>query len=363
MRAGDADLIGKFVCLLDALNCGAVLINRAGRVVHANDRLCRMMGRGRDQLVGADLRRLYAGSGEEGREQLRQILEHFDEPREGEFFLPLADGKRLPIVSSAARLGSEPPLSDHRLVTVIDLSFQKEAEAALREQYEIIAELSNTILEQALKLKDYNQTLETKVAQRTADLHAANLDAVYMLAVASEAKDLDTGRHVRRIQRYAKLLAKELGMNDAEAEAVGYSAILHDVGKMHVPDEILKKPGPLTAGERAEVQQHTVIGERILADRPFFAQARRIARSHHENWDGSGYPDGRRGSEIPTEARIVHLADVYDALTSVRVYKPAWTEKDAAAVIEASRGAMFDPEVVSAFTSVYGRGAFDRGLE
>src|SRR6185295_13402785 len=164
------------------------------------------------------------------------------------------------------------------LVTITDLSEQKKAEDSLKEQYEIIAKLSNTILEQAVDLKHYSQSLEERVAERTAALHEANLDAIYMLAVASEAKDEDTGRHVRRIRECAAKLARELGFADREADEIGYSAVLHDVGKMHVPDHILKKPGPLTFDERQQVQRHTLIGERILADTPFFTRARLIAR-------------------------------------------------------------------------------------
>ena len=139
------------------------------------------------------------------------------------------------------------------------------------------------------------------------------------------------------------------------------AAPLHDVGKMHVPDHILQKPGPLTPEERSVMQEHTLIGEKILVDKPFFTRARRIARSHHENWDGSGYPDGARRDEIPIEARIVHLADVYAALTSVRVYKPAWDPESAAEAIAEGKDQMFDPEIVRAFDSLYKRGAFHNG--
>jgi putative two-component system response regulator len=164
---------------------------------------------------------------------------------------------------------------------------------------------------------------------------------------------------VRRIRDYAEAIARELGFDERVAESIGYSAVLHDVGKMHVPDHILKKPGPLTPEERREMQEHTVVGERIICDKPFFAPARRIARSHHENWDGSGYPDRLGGQEIPIEARIVHLADVYDALTSPRVYKRAWSGYDAAQVVTEACGRMFDPEVVAAFSSLARRGCFN----
>src|SRR4029079_17073198 len=195
----------------------------------------------------------------------------------------------------------------------------------------------------------------------TQDLHEANLDTILMLAIASEAKDQDTGRHVRRIQRLAELIAIERGSDPRTADAIGYAAVLHDVGKMHVPDHILQKPGPLTPDERAIMQQHTITGERIIVDKPFFTRSRRIARSHHENWDGSGYPDGSRKDETPLEARIVHLADVYDALTNARCYKPAWEEKAAAETISQSAGKMFEPDVVKAFQSLFNRGELRNG--
>jgi HD-GYP domain-containing protein (c-di-GMP phosphodiesterase class II) len=341
--------------LLEALNCGALVIDRAGNVTRANTRLFDMMRRSAAEVLGRSLLELY--DNEESRAFVMERRATFDEPWEGEFHLPLPGGGRLPVVISSRVLGEDPPLCDLRLVTAIDISPQKAAEASLKEQYDIIAQLSNTVLDQAVDLKNYSKTLEQRVAERTAALHEANIDAIYMLAEASEAKDEDTGRHVRRIRECAKRLALELGLGERDAEEIGYSAVLHDVGKMHVPDHILKKPGPLTAEERLAVQEHTVIGERILADTPFFTRARRIARSHHENFDGSGYPDGLGGTAIPIEARIVHLADVFDALTSPRVYKHAWRAADAAGVVRESRGLMFDPDVVAAFESLFARGA------
>jgi putative two-component system response regulator len=222
----------------------------------------------------------------------------------------------------------------------------------MRAQYRFIAEISNTVIDQALDLKHYNARLEEKVRERTRELHEAHLEAIYMLAVASEAKDEDTGHHVRRIQKYAHALARKLGIAELEAEAIGYAAILHDVGKFHVPDAILQKPGPLTPDERAEMQQHTVSGERIIADSVFFTRARQIARSHHENWDGSGYPDGRSGAAIPFEARIVHVVDVYDALTSKRSYKAAWTSQQAIEELKRGTGRMFEAELVNALEAM-----------
>jgi putative two-component system response regulator len=155
-------------------------------------------------------------------------------------------------------------------------------------------------------------------------------------------------------------LANQLGVFNAEAERIGNAAVLHDVGKIHTPDQILKKPAPLTKDERAEMQQHTLAGERILKPSHYFAQASRIARSHHENWDGSGYPDGLAENQIPFEARLVHLVDVYDALTHHRIYKPAWDRQAAMEEIIRNRGTMFDPAMVDAFVEMEKAGQLER---
>jgi PAS domain S-box-containing protein/putative nucleotidyltransferase with HDIG domain len=352
----------QFASLLDALACGAALIHTAGRIVHVNPRALAMTGRRAEEVVGKHLLDLYSKD-PSARAAIAAAIEQPLQVHEGEFYLPAADGHRIPVVVSARLWSGDPdgpagplPRERYYAVTLTDISPLKETEADLRNQYNIITELSNTILSQAENLKNYSSLLEDKVRQRTHDLHEANMDAIYMLAVASESKDEDTGRHVRRIQHYSHAIARELGFDEIESERIGHSAILHDVGKIHVPDHILKKPGPLTDEERRIVKEHTTAGERILSSRPFFELARKIARSHHENWDGSGYPDNAGGQEIPVEARIVHLADVYDALTTPRVYKRAWTEADAAGVIRESRGKMFDPQVVGAFDSLRTRG-------
>jgi PAS domain S-box-containing protein len=357
-RDSAAPLI-RIAALLDALHCGAFLVDRGGRIAHVNRRLCAMMQRGCDELVGRTLFELYPDG--PGRAAVQHALDHFDESREQEFYLPLADGTELPIIVSGRRLEGESPLGDHRVVTVIDIASQKRVERELQQRYREIAALTDTVLEQALDLKRYSHRLEERVHERTLELHEANMEAIYMLAIASEAKDFDTGAHVRRIQHYTCLLARELGLSAKEAERMGYSAILHDVGKIQVPDDILRKPAPLSEPEWQVIRQHPLAGERILSRTPFFDVARSIARGHHENWDGSGYPDGLRGQKTPLAARIVRVADVFDALTTRRTYKPAWSAAEAAETIVRDRERFFDPDVVDSFERLFRDGRLAPG--
>jgi PAS domain S-box-containing protein len=335
---------------LDALNCAAILVSRSGTIAHANSRFCHTVQRTQEKLAGYVLAELYPPG--EAQELLRNLLEKCDKLCETEFFLPLPDGNRQPVIFSSRRVGQSPVLSEYSVVTMIDISRQKRAEAALIEQNSRLGELSDLVLVQAKSLREYADSLELRVKRRTTELHDAHMETLYILAIASEAKDEDTGQHVRRLKRMSQALAQQLGLPFAAAEQIGYSAVLHDVGKIHTPDSILKKPGPLTSQERAQMQEHTLAGERILKPSPYFAQASRIARSHHENWDGSGYPDGLSEVDIPFEARIVHLVDVYDALTHPRVYKPAWEHPTALEEIVKNRGKMFEPEVVDAFVEM-----------
>ncbi len=209
-------------------------------------------------------------------------------------------------------------------------------------------------------LTEFNETLEKRVEERTIELKEANLGAIYSLATAAEAKDDDTGFHVRRIQYYSQALALKLGMHPAEADEIGYSSIMHDVGKISIPDEILKKPGKLTTEEFEIIKTHASQGEKILSEKNFFSTARKIARSHHEKWSGKGYPDGLSKENIPLPARIVAVADVFDALTSKRPYKEPWSLEKAIEEIENSLGSHFDPVIVKAWLELWKESEIER---
>ncbi len=211
------------------------------------------------------------------------------------------------------------------------------------------------VVTRALEHRDSERRLRRTVE----DLKAAYRDAVTMLSYACEGKDEDTGLHVRRVQHLSEFLAREMGLGEDEARHIGLMSILHDVGKLCVPDAILKKPARLEAEEWRVMRQHPHHGVRILGDNPFYTVAREIAGGHHENWDGSGYPAGLRGEEIPLAARIVKLADEFDALISPRPYKEPWSLEQTLDLVREEAGRQFDPAVVAAFFRLHSAGVID----
>jgi putative two-component system response regulator len=182
-------------------------------------------------------------------------------------------------------------------------------------------------------------------------LEKSQRDTIYMLGEAGHYRDNDTGFHIWRIAAYAKALALEQGWTASDAACLELAAPMHDTGKIGIPDAILCKPGKLNPAEWVIMQQHSQIGYDILSksDAPLLQLAAEIALYHHEKWDGSGYPAGLAGSAIPASARIVAIADVFDALTMTRPYKPAWPVADAIRLIEDGAGQHFDPQMVSCF--------------
>ncbi|MEM8835905.1 MAG: HD domain-containing phosphohydrolase [Planctomycetota bacterium] len=196
-------------------------------------------------------------------------------------------------------------------------------------------------------------TLSIQNAQLLNKVKTVHHDMIIRLAQAAEFRDNETGAHIQRVSLYSELVARTMGLEHTRCQDILFAAPMHDVGKLGVPDEILKKPGRLTDAERAAMQRHTLIGGQILegSDDVLIRTAERIALTHHERWDGQGYPRGLSGDRIPVEGRIVAVADVFDALSSARCYKPAMTIDDAFAQIARDRGLHFDPEVVDAFLS------------
>jgi putative two-component system response regulator len=201
------------------------------------------------------------------------------------------------------------------------------------------------------RLRDRVSWLANEVAQATRQLAEREQEIVYRLARAAEYRDSETGSHIARMARYCLLIAESMGLDADQCRALYLAAPMHDIGKIAVADSILLKPERLTPDERAAMEQHTLHGHRILADSktPLIRLAAEIAVSHHERWDGTGYPNGLKGDDIPLVGRIAAVADVFDALTSVRPYKPAWTTDDARAYIVEASGTHFDPACVAAF--------------
>ena len=212
-----------------------------------------------------------------------------------------------------------------------------------------------------LQLLEHNDALEERVVERTQELEQAQLDikeahieVIVRLARAGELHDNETGEHTRRVSLIVSLIAQNLGLPPETIELLRRAAPLHDVGKIGVADPILLKPARLTDHEFEVIKEHCRIGAQLLCGghAELVKMAERIALTHHEHWDGNGYPQGLRGEEIPLEGRILAVADVFDALTHERPYKSAWTVEDSVAEIRSQSGRQFDPQVVEAFLAL-----------
>ena len=206
-----------------------------------------------------------------------------------------------------------------------------------------------TLRQQQLILEDKSRLLEVMVSEATAEIRSREKETLMRLARAGEYRDTDTAKHLLRMSRYSGLLAEAIGLSAEEAELIELAAPLHDIGKIGIPDSILRKSGSLTEAEIEVMRQHPQIGHDILQDSPskYLRLGGEIALAHHERYDGSGYPLGITGEDIPLSARIVAIADVFDALTSVRPYKAAWSIEAAMQYLSKESGRHFDPALVT----------------
>lgn len=199
-----------------------------------------------------------------------------------------------------------------------------------------------------------NEILEQKVLERTEELKESQTEILRRLAKAGEFRDNDTGNHVTRVSHSCRALARAAGLNAHLTEMIYMASPLHDIGKIGVPDNILLKKGRLNDEEQVIMRQHVEFGVEMLGDHPapVLQVACSIAQHHHEKWDGTGYPNSLSGEAIPVEARIVAICDVFDALTSVRPYKVAWTVENAIAFLKENAGSHFDPNLVGLFVKI-----------
>jgi HD-GYP domain-containing protein (c-di-GMP phosphodiesterase class II) len=204
------------------------------------------------------------------------------------------------------------------------------------------------------RVRDVESALAAQTVARRRDLESARIEMLRRLALAAEYRDDNTPEHMERVAALAARLGRQLGLSELAITHIRHAAPLHDVGKIAIPDSILLKPGRLSAAEFEVVKTHAEAGARVLAEgeSELLEVAESIARSHHERWDGTGYPDALAGADIPLVGRLVHVADVFDVLVHERPYKEAFSVEDAAAEIEGGAGTQFDPEVVEAFADL-----------
>jgi putative two-component system response regulator len=218
---------------------------------------------------------------------------------------------------------------------------------------EVLLRVRNTLEMRMLynELTDFNDRLAERVRERTRELDQTIVEIVRRLGRAAEFRDNETGMHVVRMSRFASIIARHMGFDEDQADLLEKAAPMHDLGKIGISDAVLLKPDALTDDEFTRMKTHPEIGAQILSNSPYplLQLAEKIAHMHHEKWDGSGYPAGLKGDQIPLEVCIVAVADVFDALTSVRPYKEAWPVEKALGLIRKQSGHHFNPEVVDAF--------------
>jgi putative two-component system response regulator len=224
------------------------------------------------------------------------------------------------------------------------------------ERLEVLHRIRNLLVvrTQYRERKRQSERLEHMVRERTRELEQARLEIIHRLSRAGEYRDNETGMHVIRMSKSCQQLALAAGLGEAFGELILYASPMHDVGKIGIPDRVLLKEGPLEPAEWALMKRHVEIGASILGEQTggLLGMAINIVRSHHERWDGTGYPDGLKGEAIPMEGRIAAICDVFDALTSERPYKVAWSIDEAVAYLHRHAGTHFDPTLVTRFVEI-----------
>lgn len=223
-------------------------------------------------------------------------------------------------------------------------------------QSDILNEVRGALVHQRSIIRDreHTQYLADKIREQSSTILAVHEETVQSLVRASLYRDEETGSHIRRVGEFSGLLALQMGRDQDHAARIRQAAPLHDLGKIAIPDAILRKPGPLTSEEMAIMRTHTIVGASMLSEArfPMLKMAQDIALNHHERWDGRGYPNRIGGNDIPEAARIVAIADVYDALSHDRVYRPALPESEVLAILRDGRGRHFDSEILDAFFEI-----------
>jgi len=255
------------------------------------------------------------------------------------------------VLNETPRLASVISVEPSQVVEIAKADLDEVLEANPLAVRLMLGSLARSLTLAKEELARHNNRLEHEVRRRTADLHESQLEVVRRLGRAAESRDYGTGMHITRMSRIAHLIARAARMDPDECELLLHAAPMHDIGKIGIPDAILLKPGPLDPDEWEEMKCHTTIGAELLAGShsPVVQLGEVIARTHHERWDGSGYPHGLAGDATPLVGRISAIADVFDALISERPYKDAWDHQSAANEISSQAGRQFDPELVDLF--------------
>ncbi|MDR5900360.1 response regulator [Halomonas vilamensis] len=296
----------------------------------------------------------------------REVVTHYQEEGASLILLDI----NMPHLDGFAVLEQLKALNDPLLPPVIMLTAQSDREFLLRalslgardyitkpfDRAELMMRVRNQLevhLAQRL-IQEQNTVLEERVRQRTEEVSRTRLQVVRRLGLAAEYRDEETGEHILRMSQCCALIARELGWDEAQCELMLLASPMHDIGKIGIPDRILLKPGKFEPEEWEIMKTHVTIGARMLEgdDSDLMRLAQDIALTHHEKWDGTGYPHGTAGEAIPLSGRIAAISDVFDALTSPRPYKRAWSVDEALTLIKENRGKHFDPTVVEAFFNV-----------